>query len=249
MVEEFLKNHWLILINIPVFAVSIGSFLILFGTYNRYTRINKNIRVKFLSDLEKERRKISRELHDSVSPFTILLKDYFSNLSEIEGTKTKEEWQREISNFEQYIAKVNETLYPSEFLEGDLYSALYAHVNSFNDSHLNISLWIEEKPKIHRRYGIQIYRIIQESIVNVAKHTDSKHLTIYIDQEKNKLKIVLSYSNSQSVSSKYFSGKRGKKIIDERMQIVNGVKEVVSSEDTISEVFSFNIVKDEYSYN
>ena len=242
MVEEFLKNNWLILINIPVFIVSIGTFLILFGTYKRFTRISKEIRLKFITDLEKEKRQISRELHDSISSFTIRLKDYFSNDENIEMNERRL-WVEEILNFEMYMANINENIYPSEFLEGNIYTALECYINTYKESSLNISLWINDEPEIHRRDGIHIYRIIQESVVNIAKHTESKHLTIFVNKENNLLKIILSYHDNKTDKQlvHIHSSKRGRKIIDERISILNGKKEVILNDDLISEVFTFNL--------
>jgi signal transduction histidine kinase len=241
MVEEFLKNHWLFLINIPIFVISVGSILVLLNTYNRYVRISKSMRMKFLSDIEKEKRTISQELHDSISSFTILLKDYFTN--SIQGDNERKEWLKEIYNFEKNTSNLNENIYPSEFLEGNLYTALQSYIKSFRKTNLDISLWIRDQPNIPSKYGIQIYRIIQESVVNIAKHTDSQHLTIFINQDKNLLIIVLNYSSQPNSKYEHHSGKRGRKIIDERIQIVNGQKELISNEESISEKYSFKIVK------
>ena len=90
---------------------------------------------------------------------------------------------------------------------------------------------------------IHIYRILQESIINVFKHTENNQVILSMYEEDRTLKAVLSYqSNSAKLDYENKLTRRGQQILNERLSIVKGTRILNWEEGIMFENFKFNKV-------
>lgn len=186
--------------------IMIGSFafvLLLGGvSYNRYRLKQKN---KILMERElrahavfqaqeDEKTRISKELHDGVGPLLSLIK---LNVSSIEVNpknekiikSTKELASKSIKE----VRNISHSLMPGLLIKSGLRSALKELVEQMNASEtINVEIGYKLAIKITPEAEVNMYRIIQEALNNILKHSGANQATIELsDQEKNiELKIT-----------------------------------------------------------
>jgi len=122
------------------------------------------------------------------------------------------------------IQDINELLYPIELKHGNVYTALERLsrllLKSGNIVRLhNQCVHINLSPQS----AIHIYRILQESIVNIFKHTDNKEAILTLFEEEQQLQAVLSYASIEKKTSYTLDkDRRGQHILEERLTLING---------------------------
>ncbi len=142
------------------------------------------------SILEEERARIARDLHDGVAQtlyFLALKADMAQRQVDTEPNEVKEELVAMGSETRNVIREVRRTIFalrPLDWPEGEFLSAIKTFTESFAEQ---VSWQIEfENPgklMIPVRLEPTIFRLIQESLNNVAKHADADHVWIKITVE------------------------------------------------------------------
>lgn len=237
--NSFVSDYFFFLI-----PVTTGVCILVFLFYFAYLRHYKNLRVlrfRAFENLENEKLKISRELHDSLGAFLVPLKGFVSQNGKIDGSN-QQFWQQHITQFEHYISGINENIYPSELLENNLGEALNSLASTF--AYANCKLIVARFPNLYlnANNGIHIYRIIQETLVNVIKHAKPDFITISHNIEGESVQINVSYQPSPFDSSESESKRgRGKTNITHRLNILNAKYERIVDEDLVFEKFIFTV--------
>ncbi len=144
---------------------------------------------------EKERERISKEIHDGLGPLLSAIKLYVNELSEdIEG-KEKEDMVKmtnEILDEAIDIARtISNNLRPRIIEEYGLVKAIKAfiwRINKTQKLHINFS----EKnipDTIDKNIELILFRVINEFINNTIKHAEATRVDIDVDVKGNKLRI------------------------------------------------------------
>lgn len=149
---------------------------------------------------EAERRRISFELHDTVAQSM----RYVSFLAE--GIKDKEIAQQIISNQNQNIEDIRKLCYnltPPSISDNDMFGALEtlgektfdiaSKKADQSDNNFQLRIVIEEDvdfSKYNDEQLMNIYRIVQESFMNIKKHAKASEVTVLFKQDK-KLKLII----------------------------------------------------------
>ena len=223
----------------PIIYIAVGATIISYYFLAKSRRIGYEYKLKHFEDIESEKRKISREIHDSISEYTFPLKQYFRG-ERINSISTNEEWLGIIEKYERYLANLNETLYPSELLEGNIYGAIKHLAKVLESDTLLISVDIQTKVEIIKDHEIHIFRIIQESVTNAITNRILKSILIFITSKNENLIIRVIYTgNVKSSLSTWKKQMRGQKIIQERLSIVNGERKLILQDDWVVEEFKF----------
>ena len=229
-----------LLFSIPIMLFIVVFVLLLYYTYARSVRLQHQLRNRYLTNLEEERKRISRELHDTMSVFSISFKNYIHQHQAIAASE-KEAWQEQIINFEKNIQDINELLYPIELKHGNVYSALERLSMLLSKSGKTLRLHNQcTNFQMPPQSAIHIYRILQESVVNVFKHTENKELILNLFEEEQQLHAVLSYASIEKKTSYTLDkARRGQHILEERLLIINGSRSRSWEEGIIFEKFKF----------
>ncbi len=154
---------------------------------------------RYLFDaIESERKKISIEIHDwigrSMSPIIHSL-DYIMRAAEGKMPGKIYEDLVKLRGHCQAAAmdmrSIMNDIHPYLIDKVGLVSALESYVNQFEQMH-NTSVYLfyqNRNINLDKRAEIIVYRIIQEALVNVSKHSNASEVDIYFKQEGDTLKI------------------------------------------------------------
>ncbi len=146
-----------------------------------------NARLDLANEAERERRRISRDLHDQTLAdlrHLILLTDKFPNDEE-----TPNIFRTEIENVSQEIRRICEDLSPSVLENIGFTAALeWALANEVEfveeDKKFNYEFYadenLDEKLKFPHTVQIQIYRIVQEVLSNITRHAQAANVKMSV---------------------------------------------------------------------
>ena len=105
-------ESYILLFSIPILISFLVGGLLVNINFRRSVRIQKKLKSNFLYQIENEKIKISRELHDSIAPLTLPIKEFIRNHGCFNYENDKE-WLEEINKFEVYLSKINDSIFPS----------------------------------------------------------------------------------------------------------------------------------------
>lgn len=180
--ENKLKNQWLLLGGISIF----GLFAILYLWKSRaFAKKKAELQNAFAQDLirnvETERKRISSELHDSIGQSLLLIKN------KIYLESDKEPDTQLIDDTIDEVRSISQSLHPFQFEKLGLVSSIKNTVENFqNSSGIFYSENIDiTGSSIRKDKEIFVYRIIQESLNNVEKHSKAKACNVSSEVHKD----------------------------------------------------------------
>jgi signal transduction histidine kinase/ligand-binding sensor domain-containing protein len=187
----FYKTWWFYLLIILGAMLIIGSIIQLRINYIKNT--NKNKLRLMIESQEKERSRISRELHDDFGGRLSTLKLY------MEAIKVRPEQAQEIAKntssiIDQSIVELRNILLnlsPKTLTDDGLEIALQEIANSINKTKLlHVSSSYSMSDELKSSAAISIYRIIYELVNNTIKHADASQIDITLLQRKDGVVLV-----------------------------------------------------------
>lgn len=239
MFQKTFESYFLLLV-IPICICFLVGFVFIYVHYKRSIITQKKLKSHYFNQVENEKIIISRELHDAISPFTLPLKEFIKKkgLITIEDEKV---WLNEINKFEIYLTKINESIFPSELLNGDLNVALQILTQKLSSEHKKIVIYSDFSPKISKQQSIQIFRIIQESLINAIKHSGFQIYNLVCTQNEFDLICSIHYEidAKNNIDYKGNASRRGLKIIKQRLELLSGKYESSINENIKTERFTF----------
>jgi PAS domain S-box-containing protein len=190
---------------------------------------------------ERERRRISMELHDEVGQSLTVLKLQIRSIKNSlndSQTDLKEDCVKILKYVDQTIENVRRFSrdFGSSILEDmGLCAALGWLAEDFEKhSDINISLDIEKIDNLFPRESqIIIYRIFQEAITNIDKHAQADHLSIVIMKKKKNVFFQI-VDNGKGFDKKQIGNRNsdviglGLTAMDERAKMLGGTLEIFS---------------------
>jgi PAS domain S-box-containing protein len=202
--------------------------------------IEQTVRVQELSDRllqaqDEERRHIARELHDSAGQTLTVMGIHVSRLVDIatqvapEIVKDADEVHNLLQRLSQEIRTASYLLHPPLLDECGLALALDWYTQGLKErSGLEISLKIpRELGRLPSAVELAIFRIIQECLTNIHRHSGSKCAEIDITRANGNI-IVLVKDRGKGISSKRLAEiqSSGKSVgfggMRERMRLIHG---------------------------
>ena len=209
---------------------------------NAYQKLLKESSAKALRDLEDERIKMASLLHDSIGQNLLLMRLGIQNLGKFLNSRESRE---ELTNMSNIIdTTINETkdisrsIRPLNLDELGLSTVLASLCkNVSRESHLTYSLNIpEEKVQLSEDLENCIYRVTQESLNNIIKHSRAKSFTVNLNIESNEVILIIAddgigFSPSILLNEKYISDGLGIVNMQERIESLGGTFHIDSSID------------------
>jgi signal transduction histidine kinase len=233
-------DSYVLLFSIPIlFGFIIGGIFV-YINYRRSVLIHKKQKNHFLVQVENEKIIISRELHDAIAPFTLPLKEFIKKRGVI-TIEDENTWLNEINKFEAYLTNINETIFPSELLDGDLKVALQIMTQKLNNENKKIVLHAQFSSNISKQFSIQIFRIVQESLINAIKYSGSNLFNLICTQNENDLICTVNFEIKENAPNEnnFNLLSRGRKIISQRLDLLSGKYESSIDENIKTEKFTF----------
>jgi hypothetical protein len=233
-------DSYILLFAIPTLLGFVIGGAFVFINYRRNVSIQKKQKNHFLFLIENEKIKISRELHDAIAPFTFPLKEFIKKRGCI-SIEDEKVWMNEINRFENYLTKINEKIFPSELLDGNLKVALQIMTKKLCSENRKIELYTEFSASISNQHSIQIFRIVQESLINAIKYSESPFYNLLCTQNEIDLICTVNYeidakNNNVNYSNSY---RRGRKIMSQRIELMSAKYELSIDQNIKTEKFIF----------
>jgi PAS domain S-box-containing protein len=148
---------------------------------------------------DEERRRISRELHDSSGQALAALAMSLAMLDR-EGDKLSDRAKRNLSDatrlvreLSQEVRTMSHLLHPPLLDEAGLESALRWFVEGFAQRS-GITVDVELAPelgRLSREMEIAIFRVVQESLANVHRHSGSKTAQVRVERDAGKVTLEI----------------------------------------------------------
>jgi len=191
------------------------------------------------SHIEDERRSLARELHDELGQYVSAIKIFASNIS----NKAKKLSPEIAKNADSVISAANQIydgmhsiikqLRPSSLDNLGLAETLKDTVNTWQKQYQDLKIHLSIKgdlSHLNETLNINIYRIIQEAMNNVLKHSKAKAVEISLVLNKKGL-LELNFSDDgQGMDLKKVDQTKNFGILgmQERIQSLNGSFELIS---------------------
>lgn len=229
--------------------ILVGSLLVFY--IQRISKLkNEKLKQQEFSQIlierqEKERKRIAAELHDSLGQELLIIKNYAamtSKLLENSGTVTDginhniSEISGMASEAIEEVRKISRNLRPFQIDRLGLTKAIESMLDNISET---TGLGIEHSVDnidnfVLTEHEIHIYRIVQETMNNIIKHSGSSDARLYIYSEENSIYMVIRDSGRGFDSSRYDKqGERksgfGLSGIQERVNILCGKMNIISA--------------------
>lgn len=129
----------------------------------------------FIEGQEKERERIARDLHDGVGQIANMIK-----LSVKQG-ETGEPLVEMIDQFLDEIRRVTDGLLPSRIVDFPIEMSIKKIVEQANNaSEINFEYSSQDIPELELNLKVNLYRIVQENLSNIIKHSKAKNATVQL---------------------------------------------------------------------
>lgn len=146
---------------------------------------------------EQERVRIARELHDGLGQILSTAK---LNVASLEGEQADPEDEKLVKNSMDLIdhslrevRAISHNLMPTALIEKGLLKALEEQAQKINESN-QVKLILEingDYSKLEKSVEIAIYRIVQEVLSNMLRHSEADRIEIALNEESGKLRLLI----------------------------------------------------------
>lgn len=178
---------------------------------------------------EQERRRISRELHDDLGQRLAILQIELETL-ETAATIPPEivarirELRGQVEEVSDEVERICHCLHPAMLEDLGLIPALEAHCRDFTKSSGVKTRLVRSEipPEIPPDVVLCAYRVVQEALHNVAKHSGSKHAFVGIRGEPGWLHVLIRDTGCGFDPAKGRRGGLGLTSMEERARLTNG---------------------------
>jgi PAS domain S-box-containing protein len=205
---------------------------------------SRDISRRIIEAQESERRRVSRELHDSVNQILASVKFRIESLEEQlpsrnvrvkrEAFRTKQLMNRVMTE----VRRISRNLRPAELDDLGLASAVRSFIEEFAErTKIAVSMkgsW--PKRDLLPEVKLTLYRIVQESLTNVEKHAKAKRVRLECNQSEGEIVCKIE-DNGQGIhldehgKSKIRGDGLGLLDMRERLSFLGGTIEISSNEN------------------
>lgn len=192
-------------------------------------------RIQGLQD--EERRNIARELHDSVGQ---LLTAVAMNLSALQNgapdlnpsiSKMLDDSSVMVAEVTKEIRTISHLLHPPLLGIAGLSSAIRWYADGFSErSHIAVQLEVpSDVGRISSEAEIALFRVVQECLTNVYRHSGSTSCSIKLDREDDRLRLEIRDGGKGMPAPAAAAAGVGIRGMKERMRHMGGTLEITSS--------------------
>lgn len=202
---------------------------------------------RLLQTQDEERRRIARELHDGVGQLLVALKMNSSSLTKektrlsADACQSLDENAILIEQATQEIRTMSHLLHPPLLDEVGLESALRWYTDGFAERS-KISVHLQLAPEfsagLPRDLALALFRVVQECLTNVHRHSESTSAFVTLDRSLNEITLEVKDKGkgiTPEIQSRISSGQSsgvGFRGMRERIRQFGGRLEVCSDEDS-----------------
>jgi len=201
---------------------------------------------KFASHLqnvrEEEKIQLAREIHDELGQILIAIKIDLGMMKQnvLKSIKSIDA-ENILTNFDNLFGLVDNTLNTTRKIMTDLrpevlfligfVEAVKLYVNNFRERHQIICSFENtvSSLELNAQQSVALYRILQESLTNIAKHAKASKVNVHLDLQADKLVMKVQDNGiGFKVSQKNKPNSYGMIGMKERVYLLDGVLEITS---------------------
>ncbi len=147
--------------------------------------------------VEEERQRIARELHDSVGQNLLFIKLMLQNSNYKQVQSEYEDNKKIISALEKSITELKRILFdlkPRILEEAGLNAAISSLCTNVSiESGIKGDVdFVGEEERFNNKLEVCIYRVIQEGLSNIVKHSKAKNFNVLIVNNSNSVRVMIS---------------------------------------------------------
>jgi ligand-binding sensor domain-containing protein/two-component sensor histidine kinase len=154
--------------------------------YNRRKFARKLGELQLQQEIQHERERISRDLHDNLGAYAAAIS---ANVAKIEGNRGSNEAVIELqSNSQAIVTQLNDTIWAlnreaiSLTSVSDRFKIFLQKISpSYQQVNISVNESIEKDISLSPINALHLFRIMQEAVNNSARHSDCRHITISIE--------------------------------------------------------------------
>lgn len=160
-------------------------------------RDRRNLLQRLVTAQEEEQRRISLELHDQMGQDMIALILGLKSLETtlpVEAGEHVERLQKIAESLRGKIHRMALDLHPSVIDDLGLAEALATYVEEWSDRNrirVDIQSNLKKRNEIPAKISIAIYRIVQEALTNVLKHSGAKSVSLILEKRPDHLLTII----------------------------------------------------------
>ncbi|RNL77955.1 hypothetical protein ED312_20265 [Sinomicrobium pectinilyticum] len=232
----FWKTGWFFIL---LFALSGGVALVIYRTRTRHVKYINSLQNDFFRQLtetrEEERKRIARELHDGIGQSLVLLK----------ARQEEERFSSQIQLLIDDIKRISGNLHPVYITSMGLSMSLeylIRNIDEVSSVYFKSTISREVDEYFKKEKALHIYRIVQESLNNIIKHSDADEALISVGIKSGFLKIKVA-DNGKGTACNPAAGKpsMGLKTMKERIVLLGGEYKIVEKGELGGFEISFKI--------
>ena len=193
----------------------------------------KNFADKLDKNYDELKKSIAADLHDDIGQKLIMIKLKLSNIEDYE----KDVIQTDLEAVYQRVREISRTLKFSEVTNLGLKISIQSLVHYISESSkINGSFeFLGKEEKLGAELEICIYRVIQESLNNIIKHSKANEFSVQIELNEKYVNIIIS-DNGIGIPDDYFNVRKfesegtGLFSIKERIEKLHGKLKINSNQ-------------------
>jgi PAS domain S-box-containing protein len=192
---------------------------------------------RLISAREEESRRLARELHDALSQKLAILGMEISKLSRESAsspdslTKNLQWMTEEIGRLANDIHRISRQLHPSNLYDLGLKAVLEAECAAFSKQHSIAAKFVpcDIPDTLPNDVSLNLYRIVQEALWNVAKHANSKQVLVTLTGTGGEIVLVV-HDDGKGFDQEKIKrkGRLGLVSMEERARLLKGSLSVAS---------------------
>lgn len=186
----------------------------------------------FIKGEERERNRISYELHDGVASMISAAKMTLDSIPHLSVEKQKEQIEKVsyiLSGTHSDVRHIAHNLLPTTLEQEKLIKATQQFVSEINQSNL-LEIKVVDKnsnaQQLPQQIQLMLFRIIQELVNNIVKHSQAQHATIEFSQTQNGLQLEIT-DDGIGYSGENNENSQGIYSIRQRLKSIGGNFEIV----------------------
>lgn len=193
-----------------------------------------------ISGQEKERKRMSQEIHDGIGQMLTALKFGVEAIpaKDDKSDKLLQDLKGQLHDIIREIRRISSDLLPSVLDDFGLVAALRDLVKTVGYSHTGIELLEEpgiEKIHVNKTVEIGVYRVVQEAVNNSLKYSDASEIKIKLSSDFEFLHVSVEDNGrgfdikKAMIDSKSTKSGNGLANMHERAELINGQLAIIST--------------------
>lgn len=184
---------------------------------------------------EKERSRIAKDLHDGVAGMLAAVKMHINSIatevSEVRNTEGFQQGLKLLDESSQEVRKTSHNLMPEVLLQYGLDEAIRRYCNNVsNSSRLKLEYdVIGDTPRFIDSFELSVYRIVQELLNNIVKHSKASEAIVQLSYQPGILTIAIEDNGIGVSKDDATKDGMGLKSLQSRVKAMNGKIEFEST--------------------